>query len=108
MGPIGWPELVTLLAGLVAVVAIIWLIRSGRVTFTKGAVALLIGIAVAFLLVAPTRTVSPPLTCYSLFGFVVPCEGWTAWAVAAVTAVVVRLAMWLLDRLRERRGSASG
>ena len=37
-------------------------------------------------------------TCYSLFGYVVPCDAWVAWAAAGATAGLVGLAHWTNDR----------
>jgi hypothetical protein len=43
---------------------------------------------------------SQPPECYSIFGYVVPCDAWVAWAAGAATAGVVGLALWMIDRRR--------
>ncbi len=61
-------------------------------------VALLAGLAV-LLLLFPASGIDPqPPVCYSMFGYVVPCDAWVAWAAGAATAGLVGLAMWAIDR----------
>jgi hypothetical protein len=77
-------------------------------TVSKVGIALLAGLVVLVLLFPASGTSSNPPTCYSVLGYVVPCDAWVAWAVGAATAAVVGLALWLADRLRERRGPTTG
>lgn len=63
-------------------------------------VALLAGFVVFVLLFRGSDTATMPPTCYSLLGYVVPCEPWVAWAAGAATAGVVGLAMWMNERRR--------
>jgi hypothetical protein len=73
-------------------------------TIVTVVVALLAGF-VAFVLLAPASgTASFPPTCYSVVGYVVPCDVRVAWVGGAATAGLGGLALWLSDRLRERRG----
>lgn len=63
-------------------------------------IALLAGLAV-LLLLFPASGVDPiPPVCYSILGYVVPCDAWVAWAAGAATAGLVGLAMWVMDRRR--------
>lgn len=74
-------------------------------TVAKVAVALLLGAAVLVLLFPAGGIDSIPPRCYSLFAYYyVPCDGWVAPAAGAATAGIVGFALWLSDRLRERRG----
>ncbi len=63
--------------------------------------ALLAGFVVFALLFRGSGTAAIPPTCYSLFGYVVPCEPWLAWAAGAATAGVVVLVLWMNDRRRQ-------
>jgi hypothetical protein len=63
-------------------------------------VALLAGLAVVLLLFPGSGIDRQPPECYSMFGYVVPCDAWVAWAVGAATAAVVGLALWMIDRGR--------
>ena len=63
-------------------------------------VALLAGLAVVLLLFPGSGIDRQPPECYSVFGYVVPCDAWVAWAAGAATAGVVGLALWALDRRR--------
>lgn len=63
-------------------------------------IALLAGLAV-LLLLFPASGIEPiPPVCYSMFGYVVPCDAWVAWAAAAAVAGLAGLAMWVMDRRR--------
>ena len=63
-------------------------------------IALLAGLAV-LLLLFPASGIDPqPPVCYSMFGYVVPCDAWVAWAAAAAAAGLVGLAMRATDRRR--------
>ena len=63
-------------------------------------VALLAGLAVVLLLFPGSGIDRQPPECYSVFGYVVPCDAWVAWAAGAATAGVVGLALWVIDRGR--------
>jgi hypothetical protein len=63
-------------------------------------VALLAGLAVVLLLFPGSGIERQPPECYSMLGYVVPCDAWVAWAAGAATAGVVGLALWALDRRR--------
>lgn len=63
-------------------------------------VALLAGLAVVLLLFPGSGIDRQPPECYSVFGYVVPCDAWVAWAAGAATAGIVGLALWALDRRR--------
>ena len=67
------------------------------------AVALLAGLAVLLLLFPGSGNDALPPTCYSLFGYIVPCDAWVAWAAGAGTAGLVALALWPSDRREARR-----
>ena len=69
--------------------------RSSVRTITVGLVA---GFAVLLLLFPGSGNAAQPPTCYSLFGYVVPCDAWVAWAAGAATAGLVGLALWTNDR----------
>jgi hypothetical protein len=56
--------------------------------------ALLAGLAVLLLLFPGSGIDRQPPECYSMFGYVVPCDAWVAWAAGAATAGLVSLAMW--------------
>lgn len=60
-------------------------------------VAILAGLAV-FVLLVPTSGAAD--RCYSLLAFQVPCEGQVALAMAAATAALTGLALWLRGRRR--------
>lgn len=64
------------------------------------AVALLAGLAVVLLLLPGSGIDRQPPECYSVFGCVVPCDAWVAWAAGAATAGIVGLALWMIDRGR--------
>jgi hypothetical protein len=64
-------------------------------TVVKLGVALLGGFVV-FVLLVPTSGAEPPL-CYSLLAYRVPCEGGTAIAGGAATAVLGGLALLLIN-----------
>lgn len=63
-------------------------------------VALLAGLVVLVLLFPGGGIDRQPPECYSMFGYVVPCDAWVAWAAGAATAGVVGLALWVVDRRR--------
>jgi hypothetical protein len=63
-------------------------------------VALLAGTAAVLLLFPGSGIDRQPPECYSVFGYVVPCDAWVAWAAGAATAGIVGLAPWALDRRR--------
>ncbi len=62
-------------------------------------IALLAGLAVLLLLFLGSGIDRQPPECYSMFGYVVPCDAWVAWAAGAAMAGLVGLAI-----LGERRG----
>jgi hypothetical protein len=63
-------------------------------------VGLLAGVVVLVLLFPGSGIDRQPPECYSMFGYVVPCDAWVAWAAGAATAGVVGLALWVIDRRR--------
>jgi hypothetical protein len=63
-------------------------------------VALLAGLVVLVLLVPGSGIDRQPPECYSVFGYVVPCDAWVAWAAGAATASIVGLGLWGLGRRR--------
>jgi hypothetical protein len=63
-------------------------------------VALLAGLVVLALLFPGSGIDRQPQECYSMFGYVVPCDAWVAWAAGAATAAVVGLGLWVIDRRR--------
>jgi len=63
-------------------------------------VALLAGLVVLLLLFPGSGITRQPPECYSMFGYVVPCDAWVAWAAGGATAGVVGLALWMIDRRR--------
>ncbi len=67
-------------------------------TVAKVALALLAGLVVLVLLFAASGVDTFPPECYSVFGYVVPCD--QAWAVAAgaAAAAIVGLAVGLRSR----------
>jgi len=62
--------------------------------------ALLAGLVVLVLLFPGSGIDRQPPECYSVFGYVVPCEAGWAVAAGAATAAVIGLLPWL----RSRRG----
>ena len=74
--------------------------RSSRPKARTIVIALAAGL-VAFLLLNPWSGIQRQGSeCYSVFGYVVPCEEWVAWVVAAAIAGVVGLGLSLRDRRR--------
>jgi len=67
------------------------------------AVALVAGFAVLLLLFPGSGIDRQPPECYSMFGYVVPCDAWVAWAAAAATAGLVSFALWTNHRRNEHR-----
>ena len=63
-------------------------------------VALLAGLAVVLLLFPGSGIDRQPPECYSVFGYVVPCEAWVSWAAGAATAGIVGLTLRMIDRGR--------
>lgn len=63
-------------------------------------VALLAGLVVLVLLFPGSGNAAQPPTCYSVFGYVVPCDAWVSWVAALATAGVVGLGLWVNDRRR--------
>ena len=61
-------------------------------------VALLAGFVVFLLLFRGSGTGAVPPTCYSLLGYVVPCEPWLAWVAGTGTAGIVGLVLWIYER----------
>ncbi len=72
--------------------------QSARSSARTIAVAIFAGLVV-LLLLFPASGVDPqPPVCYSMFGYVVPCDAWVACAAGAATAGFVGLALWTNDR----------
>lgn len=63
-------------------------------------VALLAGLVVLVLLFPGSGNAAQPPTCYSVFGYVVPCDAWVAWVAGAATPVLVGLGLWMNERRR--------
>jgi uncharacterized membrane protein YhhN len=70
---------------------------SGKVV----AVALLAGLVALILLFPGSGNAAQPPTCYSIFGYVVPCDAWVSWVVAAATAGLVGIGLWIIDSRRQ-------
>ena len=64
------------------------------------AFALLAGLVVLVLLFPGSGIDRQPPECYSVFGYIVPCEDGWAVAAGAATAGVVALVQWLRSRRR--------
>lgn len=60
--------------------------------------ALLTGLIVLVLLFPGSGNAAAPPTCYSVFGYVVPCDAWVSWVAAAVTVGLVGVGLWTVDR----------
>ncbi|OGO56405.1 MAG: hypothetical protein A2V84_00925 [Chloroflexi bacterium RBG_16_70_13] len=63
-------------------------------------VALVVGLAVLLLLFPGSGNSAQPPTCYSMFGYVVPCDAWVSWAAGVATAGLVGLGLWMNERRR--------
>jgi hypothetical protein len=61
-------------------------------------IALLAGLVVLLLLFPGSGIDRQPPECYSMFGYVVPCDAWVAWVAAAAAAGLVGLGLSLRDR----------
>ncbi len=72
--------------------------RSAWPTARTIIVALLAGFVVFVLLFRGSGTGAIPPTCYSLLGYVVPCEPWVAWVAGAATTGVVGFGLWMNER----------
>ncbi len=72
--------------------------QSVRARARTVAVALGAGFAVLLLLFPGSGIDRLPPECYSLFGYVVPCDAWVAWAAAAATAGLVGLGLFTAGR----------
>lgn len=64
-------------------------------------IALVAGLAVLLLLFPGSGIDRQPPECYSMFGYVVPCDAWVAWVAAAGVAGLVGLVLTLRDRRRQ-------
>lgn len=64
-------------------------------------VALLAGLVVLVLLFPGSGNAAQPPTCYSVFGYVVPCDAWVAWVAGTATAGLVGLGLWVRGRRRQ-------
>jgi uncharacterized membrane protein YhhN len=65
------------------------------------AVACLAGLVALILLFPGSGNAAQPPTCYSMFGYVVPCAAWVSWVVAAATAGLVGTGLWIIDSRRQ-------
>ncbi|HSK48168.1 MAG TPA: hypothetical protein VLA05_09230 [Coriobacteriia bacterium] len=63
-------------------------------------IALVAGFVALVLLFPGSGIDRQPPECYSVFGYVVACEAWVAWVVAAAVAGVVGFGLSLRDRRR--------
>jgi len=77
--------------------------QSARPSARTVAIALVAGFAVLLLLFPASGIEPQPPVCYSMFGYVVPCDAWVAWAAGAATAGLVGLALWTNDRRNQHR-----
>ncbi|MEX1171625.1 MAG: hypothetical protein WEG56_03325 [Chloroflexota bacterium] len=68
--------------------------------------ALLAGLVVLLLLFPGSGNSAQPPECYSMFGYVVPCDAWVSWAAGAAAAGLVGLVLWMNvenpDRVKSR------
>lgn len=62
--------------------------------------ALVAGFVALVLLFPGSGIDRQPPECYAVFGYVVPCEAWVAWAGAAAVSGAVALGSALRDRAR--------
>ena len=69
-------------------------------TVARLVVALAAGFVILLLLFPYSGIDTDPPECYSVFGYVVPCDGWVAPAAAAGAALLVWLAWSALGRRR--------
>lgn len=60
--------------------------------------ALLAGLVVLVLLFPGSGNAALPPTCYSVFGYVVPCDARVSWVAAAATVGLVGVGLWMVDR----------
>jgi hypothetical protein len=75
----------------------------------KIAIAVLVGFVAFVLLFPASASTDVPPECYSLIAYYdVSCNAGVAWAAGAAAAGLVGLTLWMIHRLRERRGSTSG
>ncbi len=72
--------------------------QRARPSARRIALALIPGSAVFLLLIPGSGIDRQPPECYSLVGYVVPCNAWVALAAAAATDLLVGLAFWTNDR----------
>ena len=63
-------------------------------------IALVAGLVVLLLLFPGSGNANQPPECYSMFGYVVPCDAWVAWVAGATTTGLVGLGLSLIDRRR--------
>jgi uncharacterized membrane protein YgaE (UPF0421/DUF939 family) len=81
--------------------------QSARPRARTVAVALGAGFAVLLLLFPGSGIDRQPPECYSMVGYVVPCDAWVAWAAATATAGLVGLALTTNHR-RNQHGDGKG
>lgn len=74
--------------------------RSTRSKTRTIVIALAAGLVVLVLLFPGSGIDRQPPECYSVFGYVVPCDAWVAWAAAVAIGGLFGAAMWLIDRRR--------
>ncbi len=72
--------------------------RSARPKARTILIALLAGFVVLLLLFPASGVDSDPPVCRSMFFYVVPCGNSVALVAAALTVVVVGMALWMVDR----------
>ncbi len=61
-------------------------------------IALLVGLGVLLLLFPGSGIDRQPPECFSVFGYVVPCDAWVAWAAAVTAASLVGAVLVRRDR----------
>lgn len=76
--------------------------RASRPTRRTAVIAVVAGLVVLVLLFPASGIEPQPPVCYSVFGYVVPCEAWFAWLAGVATAVLIGLALRLAHRRRQR------
>ena len=64
------------------------------------AIALVAGLVVLLALFPASGVDTLPPECYSMFGYVVPCDAWISWVAGAAVAGLVGVGLWMNDSRR--------